>query len=115
MNNVSTKPFGNADGVPATLFTLTNAKGFSASFSDLGATWVSWLTPDRDGKFDDVLLGCFSRLGEGYLDTELEAISAGIDKLRSHVDRYGEELTKKRKVAGALIGACASGIVILVI
>lgn len=64
---------------------------------------------------DDLLLGCFSRLGEGYLDTELEAISAGIDKLRLHVDRYGEELTKKRKVAGALIGACASGIVILVI
>lgn len=57
MNSVSTQAYGNADGVPSTLFTLTNAKGFSASFTDLGATWVSWLTPDRNGKFDDILLG----------------------------------------------------------
>ena len=64
---------------------------------------------------DEVLVACFSRLGDGYLDTELEAIGTSIDKLRSEVDRLGDELTKKRKVAGALIGACASGIVILVI
>lgn len=57
MNNVSSKPFGSVDGVPATLFTLSNAKGFSAAFTNLGATWVTWLTPDRDGKFADVLLG----------------------------------------------------------
>ncbi|MCD8284007.1 MAG: galactose mutarotase [Opitutae bacterium] len=58
MENVSSKPFGNAaSGDATTLYTLSNAAGFSASFTNLGATWVSWLVPDKDGKFDDVLLG----------------------------------------------------------
>ena len=58
MPNVQTKPFGTVEGCgDATLFTLTNAKGFAASFTNIGATWVSWLTPDRDGNFADVVLG----------------------------------------------------------
>ncbi len=58
MENVSSKPFGNAtSGEVVTLYTLSNSAGFSASFSTLGATWVSWLIPDKDGKFADVLLG----------------------------------------------------------
>lgn len=64
---------------------------------------------------DALINSCFSRLGEGYLDTELEALGTTVDKLRAEVDKHGGELVKKRKVAGALIGACASGIVILVI
>ncbi len=56
--SVQKKEFGSVEGCGnATLFTLENEGGFSASFTDYGATWVAWLTPDRAGVFDDVLLG----------------------------------------------------------
>ena len=64
---------------------------------------------------DALLDGFFLRLGEGYIDAELEAISLTIDKLKSAIEGEALELTRRRRVAGALIGACASGIVILVI
>jgi len=41
----------------AHLYTLRNASGMRVEISDLGATLVSWLAPDREGHFADVLLG----------------------------------------------------------
>lgn len=55
---VEKKDFGVVEGCGnATLYTLSNAAGFSASFTDYGATWVAWLTPDRAGTFSDILIG----------------------------------------------------------
>ena len=55
---VEKKDFGAVEGCGnAALYTLSNAAGFSASFTDYGATWVTWLTPDRDGSFADIVLG----------------------------------------------------------
>ncbi|MFV0344441.1 MAG: aldose epimerase family protein [Anaerocolumna sp.] len=45
------------DGQKATLYTLTNRKGMSVSFTDYGANIVNVIVPDKDGKFDDVALG----------------------------------------------------------
>ena len=45
------------DGQPIYLYTLTNSHGVSASFTDLGGTWVSMMVPDRDGQMADVVLG----------------------------------------------------------
>ncbi len=39
------------------LYTLTNENGVSASFTNLGAIWVSMFVPDRNGEMADVLLG----------------------------------------------------------
>lgn len=39
------------------LYTLMNENGVSASFTDLGGTWVSMVVFDRDGKATDVVLG----------------------------------------------------------
>ena len=64
---------------------------------------------------DAVLTDCFARLGGGYLDTELEMLGSAIDKLGKEERLRTEELPRKKKVAGAVLGACASGIVILVI
>ncbi len=64
---------------------------------------------------DEVLTGCFSRFGEGYIDTELETIELAIAKLSEEEAESSFEIGRKRKVAGAFLGACASGIVILVI
>ena len=48
------------------LYTLINANGVSASFSDLGAVWVSMNVPDRNGEMKDVVLGYDSV--ENYLE-----------------------------------------------
>lgn len=45
------------DGRVASRFILTNDNGVSASFTDLGGTWLTMLVPDQDGKLADVVLG----------------------------------------------------------
>lgn len=45
------------NGKKATLISLTNRAGLTAKFSDYGATWVTMLTPDAQGRPGDVLLG----------------------------------------------------------
>lgn len=51
-------PFGQIPGGGfATLFVLRHDSGVCATFTDYGARWVGWETPDREGKFADVLTG----------------------------------------------------------
>lgn len=45
------------DGREVYLYTLENENGVSASFTDLGAIWVTMNVPDKDGKIKDVVLG----------------------------------------------------------
>lgn len=45
------------DGKQASLFTLQNANGLSVEISNYGATVVSCRVPDRNGVFDDIVLG----------------------------------------------------------
>ncbi len=44
-------------GEEATLYTLINKKGMSVSLTDFGANIVNIIVPDKDGKYDDVVLG----------------------------------------------------------
>ena len=44
-------------GDPVRLYTLRNAQGMKVTISDLGATLVSWLAPDRAGRLADIVLG----------------------------------------------------------
>ena len=47
---IKVEKFGEtSDGMQADLYTLTNENGVSASFTNLGGTWVSMLEPDRRG------------------------------------------------------------------
>ena len=56
--SVSVKEFGKLEnGQTAKLYTITNAAGTEASFTDLGAAWVSMMVQDRDGKYEDVVFG----------------------------------------------------------
>lgn len=64
---------------------------------------------------DSALSECFGRLGEGYLDTELEILNAAIGKLEIEEKRMTEAFCGKKKAVGAMLGAVASGIVILAI
>ncbi len=50
--------FGTMEnGAEVFRYTLTNDNGVSASFTDLGGIWLTMVVPDRDGQFDDVVLG----------------------------------------------------------
>ena len=64
---------------------------------------------------DRILTSCFFRLGEGYLETELETLEIAITKLSHEEGTMAENLSKRRKATGAVLGACALGVVILVI
>jgi aldose 1-epimerase len=45
------------DGKPVALYVLTNKNGLEAAITNYGGRWVSMMTPDRDGKLTDVVLG----------------------------------------------------------
>lgn len=54
----SRQSFGHApDGTPVDAFTFSNARGIELRVITYGGIIVSLRTPDRDGRFDDVVLG----------------------------------------------------------
>lgn len=56
--NIEVKTWGKTpDGKDIKLYTLTNGNGIKVQLSDIGAGIVSILTPDRNGKMDDIVLG----------------------------------------------------------
>lgn len=54
---VTSEPFGEADGQPVEKYTLTNRNGLSVSILTWGGIVQSLTVPDRDGHFDNVVLG----------------------------------------------------------
>jgi len=55
---VTSTPFGvTADGRTAELFTLTNRHGIQVNLTNYGGIITSLRTPDRSGRFDDIVLG----------------------------------------------------------
>lgn len=55
---INVERFGETrKGQQADKYTLTNEHGVSASFTNLGGTWISMLVPDKNGKMADVVLG----------------------------------------------------------
>ena len=83
---VKQEPFGTtADGEAVDLFTLTNANGIEVRAINYGAIIVSLRTPDKDGQFDDIVLG-FETLDE-YLTSNRPYLGA-------IVGRYGNRIGK---------------------
>lgn len=68
VSKVEKVPFGSVDGKPVDLYVLTDAGGMVAKVMTYGATLTELDTPDRNGHFDDVVLG-FDSL-DGYLRKE---------------------------------------------
>lgn len=54
-----------AEGIEAYLFSLSNSNGMVAEITNYGGIIVSLFVPDRNGNFDDVVLG-YDKL-DGYL------------------------------------------------
>ncbi len=62
---VTRADFGQADGKPVYLYTLTNKKGDQVKISNYGGTVTSWVSPDKNGNRSSIVLG-FDSLS-GYL------------------------------------------------
>jgi aldose 1-epimerase len=81
---VSKQSWGSVDGKEVFLFTLTNANGLTVKISSFGATINAVLAPDKNGKFENVVLG-FDSLA-GYLTKH--PYFGGI------IGRYGNRIAK---------------------
>lgn len=77
---------GQLNGWPVRLFTLRNAAGMAVSISNYGAKIVQVLVPDRQGRFDDVVLGYDS----------LEGMLAGSPSMGAFIGRYAGRLENAR-------------------
>jgi aldose 1-epimerase len=56
--SITKAPFGKTpDGQAAELYTLRNRNGLEAQITNFGGILVSLKTPDKSGKFDDLVLG----------------------------------------------------------
>jgi aldose 1-epimerase len=86
---VTRTAFGRTtDGQDVTAFALTNARGVEIRLIDYGATVVSLRVPDRQGRFDDVVLG-YDTL-DGYLTAS--------PFFGAIVGRYGNRIAQSRFV-----------------
>lgn len=72
------------DGRPVELYTLRNDMGMEVKISTYGGAIVSWTAPDRNGKYEDVVLGCDSLAG--YL--------RGTPYFGAIIGRYGNRIAK---------------------
>ncbi len=57
MASIAKEKFGQLDGQDVNLYTLTNSSSMTAKITDYGATLVSLTAIDKDGNFDDIVLG----------------------------------------------------------
>jgi len=74
----TSEPFGKtADGQAVELYTIKNEAGFTAKVMTRGATLVQLLVPDRQGKFEDVILGFDSVSGYESEDNQYFGSTTG--------------------------------------
>ncbi len=61
--SITEKPFGSFDTIPVTEYTITNPNGMQVSILNYGGTVTRILTPDKDNRMGDVILGYDSLAG----------------------------------------------------
>jgi aldose 1-epimerase len=84
---VTSSPFGTLpDGTAVVAYTLTNASGLELRALTYGATIVSLKTPDREGRYADIVLG-YDQLN-GYLEQS--------PYFGAIVGRYGNRIAKAK-------------------
>lgn len=85
--SIASVPFGTTGaGEVVELFTMTNANGLEVRVITYGGIILSIRTPDRDGRWDDIVLGFDS----------LEPYLAGSPYFGSIIGRYGNRIARGR-------------------
>jgi len=88
VGTISQAPFGKTpEGTPVEIYTLRNAKGMEARIMTYGGIVVSLKVPDKNGKFDDVVLG-FDTL-DGYTK---DSYVKGCPYFGALIGRYGNRI-----------------------
>ncbi len=72
------------DGSAIDLYLLKNANGMTVKITNYGGAIVSWTAPDRNGQYEDIVLGCYSV--SGYEN--------GVPYFGAIVGRYGNRIAK---------------------
>lgn len=84
---IAVEPFGkNSDGKDINLYTITNRNGVVLKLTDMGASWVSLIVPDKSGKMEDVVLGYES--GEEYEINNIAGMGAIIGRNANRICRH---------------------------
>src|SRR5215212_7151232 len=83
---VSKESFGTAEGQNVDLYTLKNRNGVEAKITNYGGIVVSLKVPDRNRKFDDVVLGL----------NDLDSYLKGHPYFGALIGRYGNRIAKGR-------------------
>lgn len=84
-SSIDKAPFGTLpDGKTVDIYTLKNNAGMTVAISNYGGTIVRWTAPDKNGKYEDITLGCDS-IG-GYLK--------GVPYFGALIGRYGNRISK---------------------
>lgn len=78
--------FGTATGKSASYYVLQNQNGIEAKLTNYGATLISLTVPDRNGKFDDIVLGYDDVIG----------YANGSSYLGATIGRYGNRIAKAK-------------------
>jgi aldose 1-epimerase len=86
-DSVSKQAYGTANGQPVELYTLRNAKGSEVSIMTYGGIVTSLKMPDRNGTFDDIVLGCGSL--DGYTS---DSYVRGCPYFGALIGRYGNRI-----------------------
>jgi aldose 1-epimerase len=87
--SITEKPFGTADSMPVTEYTITNPNGMQVSILNYGGTVTKLMVPDKNKKMGDVVLG-FDSLS-GYLQS-------GNPYFGALIGRYGNRIAKGKFV-----------------
>lgn len=87
------------DGKPVRLYVLSNAQGVEATFTNYGQRLVSLLLPDREGDFEDVVLGFdslrpYTRGKGGFFGAVVGRYGNRIGQARFELDGTSYELAK---------------------
>ncbi len=83
--SIAKSSFGKTKGgVALDLYTLKNEAGMTLTITNFGGTIVSWTAPDKNGKYEDITLGCDS-IG-GY--------EKGVPYFGALIGRYGNRIAK---------------------
>lgn len=84
-SSIEKSSFGKTkEGVALDLFTLKNEAGMTVQITNYGGTIVTWTAPDKNGKYEDITLGCDS-IG-GY--------EKGVPFFGALIGRYGNRIAK---------------------
>ena len=76
----------SVDGHQTDLFTLTNPRGMTVRFTNLGAKILQIIVPDREGVFDDIALGYDS----------IAAVQTGQTSMGAFIGRYAGRVGRGR-------------------